>query len=301
VIRRCCIAAVVVVASSAAPARAQVVGSFSWQTQPYCNVVTVTIVQQGGLYQLTGADDLCGAGTAPVSGTALPTAAGVVLGFTTVLPDGSAAHLSATVGVADGSGTWFDGAGHSGPFALNGGAAGAARPAPAIDVAQLSPAIYAGSGAAATVARSDHDHDGRYYTEAEVDVKLAAKAGLGEVLVLRTPPALDFVPEARLVNVPFTTTRAGRLEVQATTTFTSAVCATGAPYAYLLVNGVPVMSSVQPIQPAATTIAVLRGSTTTVVPAGAYQLTVAIDCSATGTLSSIAYGGVLASSVVVHP
>ena len=36
---------------------AQVIGSFSWQTQPYCNVVTVTVVQQGANFQLSGSDN----------------------------------------------------------------------------------------------------------------------------------------------------------------------------------------------------------------------------------------------------
>lgn len=41
-------------------ATAQMVGTFSWQTQPYCNVVSVTVVQQGGSFQLTGVDKLSG-------------------------------------------------------------------------------------------------------------------------------------------------------------------------------------------------------------------------------------------------
>jgi hypothetical protein len=77
---------------SVARAEAQVVGTFSWQTAPYCNVVTMTVVQQGGLYQLAGSDNLCGAGTAVVTGSAIPTATGAALGF-------GAALSNAPVGV----------------------------------------------------------------------------------------------------------------------------------------------------------------------------------------------------------
>lgn len=157
-----------------ATAQAQVVGTFAWQTAPYCNVVTLTIVQQGGMYQLTGADDLCGAGVAPVAGTAVVTGSGVALGITLNLPTGRAAHLSSTVNVATGSGSWTDADGNAGTFLLTAGApTGAPRPAPAssavITTAQLSPTLYAGTGAAVTVARSDHDHDARYYTQAQAD------------------------------------------------------------------------------------------------------------------------------------
>jgi len=49
---------------------------------------------------------------------------------------------------------------------FNGATGGAPRPAPAtaavITASQLAPVIFAGTGAAATIARSDHDHDARY-------------------------------------------------------------------------------------------------------------------------------------------
>ena len=56
-----------------ATAEAQPIGTFSWQLQPFCNVVTVTVTQQGGVYTLDGYDDQCGAPTvASVVGTAIP-------------------------------------------------------------------------------------------------------------------------------------------------------------------------------------------------------------------------------------
>lgn len=111
---------------------AQVIGVFTWQTQPFCNRVAITITQQGGLYQLTGLDDQCGAGSAPVYGTAVATATGVNLGFSVALGTGRTSHLAAVVSLATVSGTWGDGDGNVGTFAFNGTATGGgARPGPA--------------------------------------------------------------------------------------------------------------------------------------------------------------------------
>lgn len=166
---------------AATPAHAQVLGTFKWQTLPFCNVVTLTITQQGSMYQLNGSDDVCAGGSAPATGTALVTAGGLGMGVTIVLPSGRAAHLTTTVNVATGNGTWNDADGNGGTFLLASGPAGpgpSPRPAPmsaaVITAAQLSPTIFSGTGAAATVSRSDHTHDTRYYTRAEVDTLLTA-------------------------------------------------------------------------------------------------------------------------------
>ena len=61
-------------ATGAARASAEPIGTFSWQLQPYCNRVTVSVVRDGTLYTLDGWDDQCGAGQrAPVVGVATPT------------------------------------------------------------------------------------------------------------------------------------------------------------------------------------------------------------------------------------
>jgi hypothetical protein len=110
-------------------ATAQPLGTFRWQTQPFCNVVSLTIVQQGAIYQLNGVDDLCGAGPAPVNGTATLTASGVVLGFTVSTPSGRPVHVSAQVSLSTSSGTWTDGEGNAGAFVFNpASATGAPRP-----------------------------------------------------------------------------------------------------------------------------------------------------------------------------
>ncbi len=134
-----------VVLVGATAASAQVIGTFAWQTQPYCNVVTVTVIQQGAQYQLTGYDNLCGAGPAPVTGTAVPAGGGVRFGFAVARPDGRAAHLSATITLAGLSGTWLDDDGRSGAFAFGGSATGAPRPAPAgVAAPRLTAVTYAG-------------------------------------------------------------------------------------------------------------------------------------------------------------
>lgn len=164
-------------------AQAQPIGSFTWQLQPYCNRVTLSVVQQGALYLLAGMDDLCGAGTGTVNGTAVPAGAGVALGFTIALPSGRAAHVSAIINLSTVSGTWTDGDGNNGPFAFGANTSGAPRPAPAaataITVNQFDSTIYAGSGAATTVARSDHLHDDRYYTQAQSNAAFVPRAMLG--------------------------------------------------------------------------------------------------------------------------
>lgn len=111
-------------------ASAQTIGTFSWQTLPYCNVITVTVVQQGGQYQLVGRDNQCGGGPAPVTGTAVPSGGDVRFGVTVATVSGQPAHLSATISLATLSGTWSDDSGHSGTFAFGGAGAGSPRPAP---------------------------------------------------------------------------------------------------------------------------------------------------------------------------
>jgi hypothetical protein len=110
-------------------AQAQNIGTFSWQMQPHCNVITVTVIQQGGLYQLTGVDNLCGAGAAPVTGTAVPGAGGTVtLGFMITETLGGVAHVSAQVALNTLSGTWRDARGTTGSFVFGTNTGGMARP-----------------------------------------------------------------------------------------------------------------------------------------------------------------------------
>ncbi|MCC7179129.1 MAG: tail fiber domain-containing protein [Acidobacteria bacterium] len=117
-----------------AVAGAQSLGAFRWQLQPYCNVVTVNVTREGGVYRLEGTDDLCGAGSAASAvGTAFVNPdASVGFGLTIVpAPNGSPVHIGATIQLSTLSGTWRDSAGHGGAFVPTPGAAAPGDPRPA--------------------------------------------------------------------------------------------------------------------------------------------------------------------------
>lgn len=115
-------------------AGAQTIGTFRWQQQPYCNVITVTVVQTGAIYQLDGFDDQCGAATrAAVTGLAFANPNGTIgMGLTIVTsPGGMPLHVDASFGLVTLSGTWRDSRFGTGAWTFTPGAApaGIARPA----------------------------------------------------------------------------------------------------------------------------------------------------------------------------
>jgi Chaperone of endosialidase len=126
--------------SAMAPAlRAQALGTFRWQVQPYCNVVTLSVHQDGGVYTLDGVDDQCGAaGLAAVSGLAFLNPDGSIgFGLTVVTaPGGRPLHLDATITLATLGGTWRDHTGATGSFVFNPPlpAAGSPRPTPIVAI-----------------------------------------------------------------------------------------------------------------------------------------------------------------------
>ena len=124
-------------------ASAQVFGTFPWQMQPYCNVVTLTLASTpAGGFTLDGSDDQCGgANRASAVGVATFNGGGnVTINFTIVTaPTGKPVHVSAVVSPATGSGTWNDSAGNTGTFAFFGSVpALPARPLPASGLAAAS-------------------------------------------------------------------------------------------------------------------------------------------------------------------
>jgi hypothetical protein len=129
-------------ALSSSPAQAQSIGTFTWQLQPYCNRVTLTITQNGGIYTLDGFDDQCGAlQRAPLVGIATPNPDGTI-GFglhIVTIPGGRAVHVEARIDLVSLGGPWTDSAGNSGALVLNGNAAGAARPAPTVSGTVIAP------------------------------------------------------------------------------------------------------------------------------------------------------------------
>jgi hypothetical protein len=106
---------------------AQPLGSFRWQLQPYCNIVTLAVVQQGGQYQLDGTDDQCGAAqAASVRGMAFQNLNGTIgFGLTVVTaPGGTPVHIDATITFPGLNGTWRDSAGNAGNFIFGAGIPG---------------------------------------------------------------------------------------------------------------------------------------------------------------------------------
>lgn len=128
---------------AASPVAAQPLGTFRWQLQPFCNVVTVAITQNGPIYRLEGTDDQCGNGAdaASVTGTAFPNADGTIgFGLNIVTaPGGRPVHVDAEITLGTFGGTWRDSAGGTGAFVLTPGAGngGAARPLPPPTAAAL--------------------------------------------------------------------------------------------------------------------------------------------------------------------
>jgi hypothetical protein len=115
------LAALVLPCLVGSPAAAQVFGTFTWQMQPYCNRVTLTLTSVVPGFTLDGSDDQCGAATkGSVTGIGVFNPNGTVgLNFTIVTsPAGQGVHVSAIVSPANGQGTWSDNAGNSGTFAF---------------------------------------------------------------------------------------------------------------------------------------------------------------------------------------
>ncbi len=121
--------------SSAVSAQAQPVGTFRWQQQPYCNVFTLAVVQNGGIYTLDGTDNGCGVAgrQLAVSGVGFPNlTGGIGLGLSVIAGTGAPLHLDINLPAGAVSGTWRDSAGRSGAWVFTPGTpvAGTARPAP---------------------------------------------------------------------------------------------------------------------------------------------------------------------------
>lgn len=136
--------AVIVLALAVAPASAQSLGTFKWQLLPFCNVVSLTVVQLGGIYTLSGTDDQCGAqsGKASVAGTAFFNPGGTIgMGLAIVTtPGGRPVHLEAAITLGSLSGTWHDSEGRNGAYVYTplAGIGGPARPAPTGAIAPAS-------------------------------------------------------------------------------------------------------------------------------------------------------------------
>ena len=137
------------------PANAQPIGTFRWQLQPYCNVLTLSVTQQNGIYTLDGTDNQCGGPQAASAiGIAFLHPAGTVgFGVSIVSPGGTPVHVEATINMSSLGGTWRDSAGETGAFifTLGAGSGGAPRPVPSAGVAPASiTAVHIAPGAVGT-------------------------------------------------------------------------------------------------------------------------------------------------------
>jgi hypothetical protein len=114
-------------------ASAQPLGTFTWQLQPFCNRVTVSVRQDGAIYTLDGTDDQCGATQkAPLVGLAALNLDGSIgFGLNIVSPSGQPMPVQARISFSTLSGTWTDNGGNTGTFAFGGALPGLPpRPTP---------------------------------------------------------------------------------------------------------------------------------------------------------------------------
>lgn len=157
-------------------ASAQVFGVFTWQMQPYCNRITLTLKNTTAGFTLDGTDDQCGVSRGSAYGVATFTPTGTVaLNFTIVpAPGGKAIHVSAIVDPGNGSGSWTDSAGRTGMFALGAATGGATRPDP-------TSALAAGSVTSTELA--DGAVTGAKVNSAQVQLRVSGTCPAGEQVV----------------------------------------------------------------------------------------------------------------------
>jgi hypothetical protein len=186
-------------------AGAQSLGTFKWQLQPYCNVIALTVTQNGPVYRLDGTDDQCGASQRGAAiGSAFTNPDGTIgLGFVLVMaPGGQSVAVEAVITLATLSGTWRDQLGHAGTFAPTSGTStgGAALPPSAgtpITGVAVGPGLaaslaggrldldvtFGGDGTVPIASRADHSHSVRDASNTGV--------GLGALDTVRTTPSIS--------------------------------------------------------------------------------------------------------------
>ncbi len=119
----------VFLAASARLVAGQTLGPFTWQMQPFCNVLTLTATPANGVFLLSGFDDQCGASTrAAADGVAFLNPDGTIgIGVSIVTNRGPAVHIDASISPATLSGTWRDSHFWTGPFAFGASTGGDKR------------------------------------------------------------------------------------------------------------------------------------------------------------------------------
>lgn len=100
---------------SVAPAGAQTIGTFQWQLQPYGSVLNLTVIQNGGVYELIGFESQCSNLSLPVHGVGVPQANGTIFfGVTSINEQGRGLHTRIYVNPGNAyNGNWSDNAGNN--------------------------------------------------------------------------------------------------------------------------------------------------------------------------------------------
>lgn len=136
----CSIVVAAAVMLTASTAGAQVLGTYSWQLQPFCNNLTLTLTQQGAIYTVDGFDDQCGAPQrAPLVGLATANPDGTIgFGLHIIsVPGGRPVDVEARMSLTTLGGPWSDSAGNAGTFAFSARTVGQPRPTPPLSTSKL--------------------------------------------------------------------------------------------------------------------------------------------------------------------
>lgn len=119
----------VFVVASARLVAGQPLGPFTWQLQPFCNVLTLTATPANGVFLLGGFDDQCGASTrAAADGVAVLNPDGTIgIGVSIVTNRGTVVDIDASISLTTLNGTWRDGSYLTGNFAFGASTGGEER------------------------------------------------------------------------------------------------------------------------------------------------------------------------------
>lgn len=109
------------VARAQGPVQPVVIGTFHWQLQPFCNTLSLTIVQEGSQFRVQGTESCDAADVSqPVQGVATADASGTIyFSVRTSFPGGSSSEgtfVWASLSLATLNGSWQDDADRRGQF-----------------------------------------------------------------------------------------------------------------------------------------------------------------------------------------
>jgi hypothetical protein len=249
--------------ASAAAAEGQPLGTYRWQQEPYCNVITLNVVQSGGVYQVDGYDDQCGAGQrAAAIGTAFQNPDGSIgMGLVIVTSGGLSIHLDTVLSLSTLSGFWADGS-TSGNWVF--------RPGPA------------------------HQGSPRPVAAATIFIEGPGKS---------IPASFSSLSFLTALNETVITPRAGRLAISKSLHRASILCngLLGAGYFVITVDGVPIRNSVLYNDFTILFTGFLHGVTLAPVAAGSHVISFGVHCLQPGQVADAIFLAPSISSVTLTP